>query len=171
MSVKPLALVALFTLAIAACLVHRPSEDFTCSSDTDCTDGRHCDGTYCIEPNCPDDCDFCDAQQNCVMNCSTDDNCGSVNCPDGFTCMINCIGDGACDDVRCSGGSKCTINCLGSGACRDVTCRDACQCDLTCASGACDAISCPNGPLASKCTTDGAVGSPCDSSAAGCTKC
>ena len=165
--------VAIVALAIAACLTNRVSEDFACSSDTDCKDGRHCAQGYCIEPNCPRDCDACDeAAQTCTMNCSSGDDCGGfVNCPDGWTCTINCIGDGACGDITCDSGSQCTITCSGTDACGEVSCRDSCKCDLTCAAGACGTITCPTGMAAQKCTTDGAQGSPCDSSPAGCTKC
>ncbi|HTL32903.1 MAG TPA: hypothetical protein VL326_07255 [Kofleriaceae bacterium] len=167
-----LAGVALVALTIAACLVHRPSDEFTCSTDTDCKDGRTCQSNYCALPNCPADCDSCnESAKTCTMNCSTDDNCGSVRCPDGWTCTINCMGDGACDDVTCDSDSQCNITCSGTNACNDIQCHDSCKCDLTCASGACDTISCPTGMAASRCTTDGTAGSPCLSTPAGCTKC
>ncbi|HUS29552.1 MAG TPA: hypothetical protein VMZ53_13660 [Kofleriaceae bacterium] len=164
--------VALVALSIAACFVHRPSDELVCSSDADCMDGRKCTSGYCVVPQCPSDCDGCDeAGKSCTMNCSSNDDCNSVNCPSGWTCIINCIGDGACDDVSCSSGSHCTITCTGDGACNDISCRDACECDLLCSGTACDAISCPQTSGGIKCTTDGTIGSPCLSTAAGCTKC
>jgi hypothetical protein len=171
---KALAAVALLGLAVAACFVNRPSEEFVCSTDTDCTPDRRCTSGYCVERQCPSDCDSCDEdQKSCTMDCSSDDECGSVNCPNGWTCTINCVGSDACDDVSCAGGSKCTINCAGDNACNDVSCREACSCDLTCITGACDTMTCPtaNGGGGERCTTDGMNGTPCLSTAAGCAKC
>lgn len=170
---RALAGAALSVLVIVACTVNRPSDSYTCATDTDCTDNRHCSSGYCVIQNCPSDCTTCnETAKTCTMECSNADSCGNVNCPTGWTCTINCIGDGACNDVSCAGGSKCSINCSGAGACADISCRDACKCDLQCASGACAAISCPTGATPNdKCTTDGSIGSPCLSSPAGCTKC
>lgn len=169
---RVLAFILLLGLTITACLVNRISDTFACSTDTDCVDGRVCRSNYCVEPTCPDDCDGCDeVAKMCTMNCSSDDDCGAVLCPNGWTCTINCIGDGACDDVDCASGSECIINCTGTNACNDITCNAACSCDLTCASGACDTISCPTAQGGTKCTTDGSVGSPCLSTPSGCAKC
>jgi hypothetical protein len=143
---KTFGAVALFGLAVAACFVSRRSEEFVCETDTDCSDNRRCSSGYCVEPQCPSGCDGCDeVAKSCTMNCTGDDECGSVNCPNGWTCIINCTGSGACNDVSCSNGAKCTINCTGDNACDDVNCRDACKCDLVCTGAACDAINCPSG--------------------------
>jgi hypothetical protein len=169
---RPLAAVLLCGLVIVACTVSRPSDAFTCATDADCMDNRKCDGGYCVEQNCPSDCTSCsESAKTCTMECSSANDCGSVTCPNGWSCTINCIGGGACNDVTCAGGSKCSINCSGAGACNDISCKDACKCDLQCATGACDTITCPAAAAGEKCTTDGAVGSPCLSSPSGCTKC
>jgi len=164
---------------IAACFVDRPSKAFECQTTADCAgfdDNRQCSAGYCVVSNCPRDCTTCDEQaRTCAIECTSDNSCGSVTCPDGWDCAINCLGANACNDVDCYGGSSCTINCSGFNACETVDCSFACKCDLICADGACNVPSCPtvgNGANRVYCTDDGTPAGICDSAhASGCTKC
>ena len=162
----------LFSFLLAACFVDRPSQSFECTTSATCTNGRVCKSGYCVEPMCPSDCTSCDEdKQTCIVECTSGDDCGNVNCPNGWTCNINCVGGGACNDINCASGSKCNITCTGDSACQDISCRDACSCDLQCVGDfACDTYSCP-GNGANRCSVDGTTDTPCDSSPAGCTKC
>jgi hypothetical protein len=165
---------------IAACLIDRPSESFSCTSTADCAglDGnRVCETGYCIVQNCPEDCTTCDEDaRTCMVECNSPDDCDdTITCPSGWSCTINCNGDSACNDISCTNGSRCAINCNGPNACDAIACDNACECDLACASGACDSFSCPtrgNGANQVRCTEDGTTATPCDSArAASCAGC
>ena len=156
---------------IVACFVDRPSEDLTCSDDSQCTEFvefRSCVSGYCVVPNCPDDCTACnESAMTCQIDCTAADDCaGDITCPTGWTCTVNCVGDGACNNIECQSGAKCTIACTGDKACGDIRCSSACQCDLDCVGTACDSRSCPvigNGGNQVRCTSDGTTATDCDS--------
>lgn len=162
---------------LGACFVHRASDAFQCTTQEDCITGRMCKEGYCVIPNCPSDCTMCDEDaKTCLVECTSTDTCGSVNCPSGWTCTINCTGANACASIDCNSGSRCIVTCTGTDACETLDCDAACKCDLSCsAADACNPPSCPvigNGANAVRCTADGQTGSLCDSAhAVGCTKC
>ena len=167
----------LVSACVVACFVHRPSEDFECASQSDCTNPRVCQNGFCVAQNCPSDCTSCnEAARTCQVDCTSANQCGSIDCPSGWSCTINCTGGNACQDIVCRTDSKCRVTCNGTDACETLYCGNACACDQSCTpADACNAPTCPsfgNGTNQVDCTSDGATGSPCESAhAAGCTKC
>jgi hypothetical protein len=170
----------LISSVIVACFVDRPTEELSCSNNSQCAgfgEFRVCGSGYCVVPNCPADCTSCDeAAMTCQVDCTTAQGCSrEITCPAGWSCTINCVGDGACSDIECQAGAKCVIACTGDNACGDVRCSSACQCDLDCVGAACDSKSCPtigNGGNQVRCTSDGTATGECDSTVdSRCTRC
>lgn len=179
----------------ASCTVHRVSDDYACTSDVDCKDGRFCDQGFCVHSAsgaCPDPCTSCDLDnRTCRIECTAGHPCGAVHCPVGFACTIRCNNAGACGDVDCAAGRGCDLDCSGAASCGNVQCgagacavrcdgvaacpgidcAASCRCDVDCTSPAseCPSLSCPR--AAGPCTENGSDGAPCSSSEPGCSAC
>jgi hypothetical protein len=145
--------------------------DFECTSvtpcDTACPEGYTC--TYsCLQQGACDNNIDCTQAAACMIHCELA-NCDQIHCG-GASCAISCGGiGGSCGDIHCGPG-KCDVTCTND-ACGDISCGSSCACDvLGCTSGNCGNLSCPN--HSGHCTTDGANGSPCSSTAQpGCSSC
>jgi hypothetical protein len=180
---------------LCGCFIDRKSEELRCDTTGDCTNGRTCENNYCVgnatplfDALCPPQCSACNATTlSCTINGAGGDD---ITCPVGWNCTINCITPDACHDVTCSTGSctvmctategchdincgvgRCTVTCSAPDACHDISCAASCACDVTCPTGNCNTSTCPaNG--ANQCTTTGAAGAPCLSTAMGsCSRC
>lgn len=141
----------------ASCLVDNKTGDFECASQADCSDGRRCEGGYCIldddlppdgpdEPDgmpCPAPCTTCSfTEMTCDIDCDSSQDCDDVVCPAGFACDVDCTVPNACDNVDCSQATSCDIRCTGSSACADVTCGPG-TCTVVCSgNSACDVVDC-----------------------------
>ena len=113
-----------------------------------------------MDGGCPDDID-CTEAKSCTINCQSgrcqDIHCGSAACD--ITCGTGV--SGGCGNITCGSGS-CKVQCAGNNACSDVTCDQSCGCDVTgCDTSTCGNLNCPT--HGGHCTTDGANGTPCDS--------
>lgn len=150
--------IAAIVVAAGSCLVDRKTTELRCGKQSDCTDGRLCNGGFCVSPDvdpdgplppdvtpCPSPCDTCDlVQETCTINCNTANECGNVTCPAGFVCTINCDAN-ACENIDCTGARGCDIDCDGNSACGAIECGTG-RCDVTCAANggnvACGAVNC-----------------------------
>lgn len=150
--------------------------------DVTCPPGMPCEVDCSAPGSCTDEVD-CGAATYCAVDCVADGSCHEVTCSQG-TCIISCSGQASCATVQCSGDAHCTIDCSGpdscggtptctGGACsvsctgtssclQGVSCGLACACDVVCETASCGTVSCPGG-------CDVADG--CTSSAAGCDTC
>lgn len=189
MSARAIALAALLG-ALVACVVHRQSEQYACTTNRDCKDMRVCTDGYCVDrltEVCPAPCTSCDlTTMTCNVDCSAGQPCGDLQCPAGFACAVKCSAQG-CGNIDCALASRCTVTCTGSSACRAIDCGRArcevscsgqqacstvdcsasCACDVDCnGSASCPLQHCP-APL---CSTAGA-GSVCTSAPPGCDQC
>src|SRR5438045_3478727 len=97
---------------LAGCLVHRRSEDLTCSDQQpDCPAGRVCQNGFCLPipidappdaPECPfvaagKQCTSCDlVAMTCTVDCNTPNSCVNLTCPSGYDCTFDCKKNGAC---------------------------------------------------------------------------
>lgn len=175
--------------ALAACSVDRKSDALRCTDSSQCSGGRTCVQSYCIEDaNCPMGCASCDPgtsppscivpagtgggsfncppDTHCDITCPTPGSCGNIHC--NGECSITCIGTNSCGSITCTDG-RCMIACNGDNACESVTCSGACACDVVC-TGTCDAVSCPRAQ-GKYCTSTGASGPACVSTMPGCDRC
>lgn len=180
-----LAIVVLGSLSMTSCLVDRHSEEFVCTVDGDCHDGRTCSNGYCVQGACPSACTSCDlANKTCKIECSANRPCSTVECPAGFDCTIKCTNANACGgidcrvatacDITCSGmascgditcgAGECAVDCSGPSSCTAVSCVDSCKCDVSCSNAAtCPISSCPQ-VAGGTCSETGMAGAGCDSS-------
>jgi hypothetical protein len=190
-----LAVFSAFTLLSSACSIDTRADAYRCGNDTDCSDGRTCQGGWCLAPPdaapCPDVCTSCLADGTCVIVCSDTLACpAGVTCPAGRPCEVECMGDQSCAggvdctqatacDIDCGGISSCTgaMSC-GSGACvvdcggqnscvGPVDCSQSCACDTDCSG----TNACPGQihecPASGNCENGGA----CRSNVGGCDMC
>jgi hypothetical protein len=167
MAMRAAVFAMLATFAIASCWVSRKTSDFTCDVDTDCMGGRKCDRGYCVEEPCPGDCTSCDNNaKTCLVECTSDHHCGSVDCPDGYQCTVQCMAPNACNNVRCHDATSCTVMCSGANACDEVDCNGADACGVTCTqNGSCAGVTCGSHPCNVSCGANSACGSvDCSSS-------
>jgi hypothetical protein len=151
---------ALFVLVVFAtgCTVTHRSQDYACTTQSDCASGRTCSGGFCVVNGsgppidssvhldttktidspmnlCPPGCTACDiSQKTCEIDCSVDaTGCvGAVTCPTGYNCNILCnVADACRAGVACDNSTACTISCSGSGSCHDITCGPG-PCNVEC---------------------------------------
>ncbi|HSN27504.1 MAG TPA: hypothetical protein VLT45_14515 [Kofleriaceae bacterium] len=139
---RPSVLALILSVAVAtSCLVSARSDKLACTTTSDCTSPRVCEGGYCVvDVNaCPALCDGgCGSDGSCNITGTGGD---SITCPSGKTCNITCVG-GACGSITCTEADKCTIMCVGDSACGPITCGTA-DCIITCeGTNACDNITC-----------------------------
>jgi hypothetical protein len=189
-----IAMAAALGLLPAACSVNRLSDQFACTTDRDCHDGRSCDQGFCVEAACPPGCTSCDLDAHtCNFACSAAGPCGHIHCASGYDCTVRCDGADACDQIDCSDGHSCDIQCAAGqacgeidcsghacniacsadGACRFIDCGDACRCDVDCkTAAACDHMACPVADDGTICTVGNQIGGVCTSMATpGCDTC
>jgi len=188
------------TIIVAACIPTSKSEEFTCTSQADCRDGRMCSEGYCVfgtspmdAPNgCPPGCDDCNVSlKTCSIECRTPGACTQVECPAGYECDIVCESN-ACPVINCTGAAGCTIDCQGDescpaiacgagycdiecddDACGQISCGASCACDVNCQAvggGRCGTQACPTSGN-DECTDTGTPAGDCTSSAPGCDMC
>jgi hypothetical protein len=163
---KPAIVVA---LALAAgCSISHRTQDYACTTNMDCKDGRVCNQGFCIVPgsidapkppgdahpdtpgnNCPAECTSCNvSQKTCTIDCSQTSvvDCNNkVACPAGYHCDILCNRDGMCrNGVDCTGGASCAVMCSSGNTCQGVECGPG-PCDVTCSgTSSCEGVSCNN---------------------------
>ncbi|MBA2539763.1 MAG: hypothetical protein H0V17_09030 [Deltaproteobacteria bacterium] len=128
-------------LAAGSCLVDRKSNEFACSTTTDCVDGRQCMSGFCIAsdapivPPCAENCTDLGGEcveEVCRFTCTAASCPGIVQCPADLPCEIGCTDAGACGTgIACTTAASCTITCADG----------ACQAPIDCGSSAC-AITC-----------------------------
>jgi hypothetical protein len=127
--------IAALVVAGLACLVDRTSEEFACDDDSDCTkfmDGRVCTNNFCVQAECPDECDSCSVtNKTCTINCSNTSNCDNIDCPNGYVCMISC--SRSCTNVDCSDATACIVLCSGNASvnCGPIDCGTGVTCMCT----------------------------------------
>ncbi len=160
-------------LALAACSVSHRSQEYVCTTQSDCADHPNtvCMQGFCIAPGaidapkggndgphpdgsgsggqCPSGCASCNlTQKTCTIDCAQTStvNCqNQVACPAGFHCDIKCDTDNSCrSGVTCVGGASCTVECSGNSSCRGIECGTG-PCDVTCSGpSSCRDVSCGN---------------------------
>ena len=186
-----LAVCAVGSLSMTSCLVSRKSDNFACTTDSDCdpTSGRTCDRGYCVlQGTCPSPCTSCDLiNKTCKIDCTSNKPCGSVQCPAGYDCTIRCSGTSACSNIDCAPGTgcnitcasgmaacggincgpgPCTVDCAGPASCGTVDCVTSCSCTVSCNNASsCPTNSCPPQAPGMYCTQDGTAASPCNPTA------
>ncbi len=161
-----LVLVTLVALA-AACSIHHRSDQYACTTNADCSDGRRCgaDG-FCVtgevvdaphpvdapKPggdagnNCPPGCTTCNTtQKTCTINCQLTNCTNTVKCPPGYRCDIQCNVDNACrNGIDCQQAASCNIDCTGKSTCQGVECGPG-PCDVGCSGpSSCRDVACNN---------------------------
>jgi len=154
-------------LVASSCSIHHRSDDYTCTTNTDCTDGRICDNGFCVVSgsidaakgdagradanNCPAPCTTCNVQQKtCTVNCQSANCNDMVTCPAGYRCDIMCNTENACrNGVTCTQATACNVECTGKQSCEDIICG-AGPCDVACIGPA----SCRNVLCGSSCACD-----------------
>ena len=159
-------------LVLAACSVSHRSQEFTCTTQADCVQGRACIQGFCVvpgggggmpdatppgidgkqpppdapPPQCPPGCSSCDVSHHtCTINCMQTSCTNNITCPSGYACTIECNASGACrKQIDCQSGTSCDITCSTFGSCRDVQCGDG-RCNVTCSGpNSCETVSCNN---------------------------
>jgi len=150
----------LLVLAIAGCSIHHRSDEFTCTTNRDCTGGRVCDTGLCVVPgtidapkgdgpsldgnSCPSPCTSCNvAQKTCTINCTSANCSNAVTCPMGYRCDILCNTDNSCrNGVNCQQSLSCSVECSGKSACQNVACGPG-PCDVACTgTSSCRGVQC-----------------------------
>lgn len=153
-------LVAVFI--VSSCSIRHRSDEYACTTSTDCNDGRVCDNGFCIVAgsidapkgdagradanNCPSPCTTCNVQQkSCTINCQNANCTNMITCPAGYRCDILCNTDNACRaGVTCSLASSCNIECQGKQSCENIFCGPG-PCDVGCTGPAsCRNVFCGN---------------------------
>jgi hypothetical protein len=162
---------AALALALAACSISHRSQDYACTKQADCVQGRQCIEGFCVvpggggpidaappgndakkpppdapPPQCPPGCSSCDvAHHTCKIDCTQTSCLDKITCPSGYACTIECNASGACrHTIDCMEGKSCDITCSTYGSCRDVQCGDG-QCNVTCSGpSTCNNVSCNN---------------------------
>ncbi|MFT3696899.1 MAG: hypothetical protein QM831_27405 [Kofleriaceae bacterium] len=153
------ALLLCFALVMGCSITHR-TNDYACTTSSDCNSGRVCDNGFCVvsgselvdaptgthpdapknndggqQNNCPPGCTSCNTTtKQCVIDCSASNaNCdGQVTCPAGWYCDVKCDIDNSCRaGVECAGTTGCRVECSGKGSCQDVQCGTS-RCDIEC---------------------------------------
>lgn len=149
-----LVLVAIAALA-TACSIHHRSDQYTCTTNADCSGGRRCsaDG-YCVigesQPidagrpdapkhdvdaanNCPPGCTTCNtAERTCTIDCQLTDCTDTIICPPGYRCEIQCNEDNTCrNGINCQQAAACNIECSGKNTCEGIACGPG-PCDVGC---------------------------------------
>jgi hypothetical protein len=105
-------------------------------------DGASADAVTCTAGNCGGSC----MDGTCVITCTGDNACDTVNCPPGIPCEVHCTGGGSgtgCNTVNCAPGQPCTVTCFGGpgvaagggAGCGSVNCNNACSCEVSCIDG------------------------------------
>lgn len=166
-----LALASIFVaiaVAVAAlgtsCSISHRSDQYACTTNQDCSDGRVCDNGFCIVAgtidaarvdgpksgtdanNCPAQCTTCNVQQKtCTINCQQTSCASTVTCPAGYKCEILCNTDNACrNGINCQQSASCSVECSGKQSCQNVQCGPG-PCDVACSGPAsCRGVSCSN---------------------------
>jgi hypothetical protein len=154
----PVWLAALAALATAACAFEARSPAYVCADTDECSDGRVCEGGWCVRPTGLDGAvaphDGADANGGgCDPACTM--------CR-GTTCVIQCDAPGSCAaQIVCPAGQPCEVVCDGASSCAGgVDCTAATSCNLTCSGdGSCGALACGTGP----CDVECSGASSCDS--------
>jgi hypothetical protein len=126
-------------------------EPVGCLEDSECADGRVCNGEVCTAPICVDSTD-CPAFRDCVVG-----HCLPIPCDTDETCAGGICELGACAPPQCADAAECpAFNTCDAGRCNPI----ACELDADCAEGICEAGFC-QGPF---CTVeaDCGVGEGCD---------
>ncbi|MCX5742334.1 MAG: hypothetical protein NT062_07545 [Proteobacteria bacterium] len=148
-------------IVVASCSITHHSNEYTCTSNAECTDGRTCSQGYCVvtggTPDAPTDPKidaFVRPDARPVPDAPMPDVCppGCSNCNIGAKeCIIECGAPGAqnCQQpIACPTGWNCQIACSHTNDCRSgVSCVNAASCTIDCAgAGSCRGVSCGNGP-------------------------
>lgn len=158
---------------LAACSVSHRSQNYACTTQADCVQGRECLDGFCVvpgaadggafdaappggdakqpppdapPPQCPPGCTSCDVgHHTCTIDCTQTSCGGNIVCPTGYACTIECNASGACrKTIDCQQGTSCDITCSTYGSCRDVQCGDG-KCNVTCSGpNSCNNVSCNN---------------------------
>ncbi len=156
---------AVLAAVTTSCSINHRSDQYACTLNTDCTDGRVCDNGFCIvagsidapkptdapKPggdtnNCPSQCTTCNLRQKtCTINCQTSNCTNTVTCPAGFKCDIQCNADNSCrNGINCQLAASCNIDCSGKQSCQNVQCGPG-PCDVGCIGAAsCRGVECNN---------------------------
>ncbi len=156
--------VALAAITTSCSIQHR-SDQYACTTTTDCQDGRICDNGYCVvagsidaarpsdapkpggdASNCPPGCSTCNVQlKTCTINCQLTSCTNTVTCPAGYKCDIMCNTDNSCrNGINCQQAASCTIACGGKESCQNVQCGPG-PCAVSCTGGAsCRGVDCNN---------------------------
>ena len=155
------------TAVVSSCSINHKSNQFACSSTSDCEAGRVCTDGLCIVGTdidappidaprqdapidsmvCPSQCTRCMPGNVCVIDCAAAGaNCNAlmpVVCPTGFNCDIRCSTDNSCrSGVNCTNAASCNIQCTGFRSCRGVACGPG-ECTLNCAgNNSCETVDC-----------------------------
>lgn len=159
-----LALAAAAAVGVGCSINHR-SDQYACTTSTDCEGGRVCDNGFCIIPgtidaartdapkpggdggnNCPAPCTSCNVQQKtCTVDCQKTNCSNTVTCPVGYKCDIDCNGDNDCrNGVNCQESASCTVECSGKQSCQNVQCGPG-PCSVSCSGvQSCRGVSCAN---------------------------
>jgi hypothetical protein len=150
-------------LIFASCSTHHASDQFSCTTSSDCASDRTCDNGFCVikgtidapmqivdaprgdaANTCPAGCTSCNVtQKTCTIDCALTSCVQQIKCPTGYHCDIQCKGDGACrNGVDCQSAASCNVQCPGTSSCQDVQCG-AGPCDVNCTGvSSCRTVTC-----------------------------
>jgi hypothetical protein len=150
------AVVGFAVIITAGCSISHRSDDFACTTQSECSTGRTCTDGFCVAPqldsgvtdgagNCPAQCTSCNsATKSCTIDCALNGGCKQqVTCPTGWNCNVSCSPAGSCSNgVTCANSQACTITCSGAQSCRNLICGTG-RCNINCADNSlCRNVSC-----------------------------
>jgi hypothetical protein len=158
-----LAIVGFAVIAAGGCSISHRSDDFACTKQSDCINGRTCTDGFCVAPqldsgvpsdgrpggdaaSCPSQCTSCNTTtKTCTVDCALNGTaCNQqVTCPVGWSCNIACSTPNSCrNGINCVNSKSCTITCSGKQSCQNVSCG-AGPCKIDCSgNSSCNNVNC-----------------------------
>ena len=156
---------ALILAALAsACSIESRSQDYTCTTTSECADGRVCVQGWCVvgspggpsdggpgaiadaAPPAPPDAGVTPDASSCPPPCTS--------CEEGV-CLVECLQSASCTErIVCPFDLACEVVCAGVGSCLSgIDCTASRSCDVSCtARSACfGSIECGAGPCRVEC--------------------